>query len=143
MYAKQCPHCQAPNGPTAMVCSSCQASLKGIPLSHGGATNLPPRLGRRWDLVIFILLGGGLLTVMIVTLCGLVGRTTMGIGLGMIMTALTAVVAALAGAPLRPLDEDRGWGTSALFVLLFLMALLVVIVPVIAIAVLYSMFMML
>lgn len=140
MYAKQCPRCQTPNGPTAMVCTSCQTSLKGIPLTHGSSAETPPRVGRRWDLAIFILLGGGLLTMMAVMLCGLVEQTAMGIGLGMIMTAVTVLLAALAAAPLRPLDEDRQWGTSALFVVLFLMCLLIVGVPIIWLGVLYSLF---
>lgn len=140
MYAKQCPRCQTPNGPTAMLCTSCQASLKGIPLTHGSSAETPPRLGRRWDLAIFILLGGGLLTMMAVMLCGLVEQTAMGIGLGMIMAAVTVLLAGLAAAPLRPLDEDRQWGTSALFVLLFLVCLLVVAVPVVLLALWYTSF---
>jgi hypothetical protein len=138
VYAKQCPQCRSANGPTAMVCASCQASLKGIPLTHGTPVESRPRSGRRWDLVIFTLLGGGLLTIMAVMLCGLVEQTAMGIGLGMIMAALTVVLAGLAAAPLRPLDEDRQWGTSALYVLLFILVIMVVMAPVICLGVLYS-----
>lgn len=123
-----------------MVCASCQASLKGIPLSHGQPAEDRPRLGRRWDLAVFTLLGGGLLATLVVTLSGLVEQTEIGIGLAMITIALTLVLAGLAAAPLRPVDEDRGWGTSALYVLFFLLALLVVMSPVICAGVLYSMF---
>lgn len=123
-----------------MACSSCQTSLKGIPLTHGTPVESGPRVGRRWDLAIFILLGGGLLTMMAVMLCGLVEQTAMGIGLGMIMAAVTVLLAGLAAAPLRPLDEDRQWGTSALFVLLLLVCLLVVAVPVVLLALWYTSF---
>jgi hypothetical protein len=140
VYAKQCPRCQTPNGPTTMVCTACHTSLKGIPLTHGESAEAPPQLGRRWDLAIFILLGGGLLTALAVMLCGWVEQAALGIGLGMITAALTVLMAALAAAPLKPVDEDRGWGTGALFVLLFLVALLVVTVPVIGLATLYSLF---
>jgi hypothetical protein len=107
-----------------MVCASCPASLKGIPLTHGTPVESRPR--------------GGLLTIMAVMLCGLVEQTAMGIGLGMIMAALTVVLAGLAAAPLRPLDEDRQWGTSALYVLLFILVIMVVMAPVICLGVLYS-----
>ena len=141
MYAKECPHCHSLGGPTATVCATCQASLKGVPLTHGGAAAQPqPRVGRRWDLAIFILLGGGLLAILSVMLCGLVEQPLLGLGLGMLTAAVTMVLAALAVGPVRPLDENQQWGTSALFVLLFLLAILVVVLPVVLLAWFYSLF---
>ena len=141
MYAKQCPQCHALCGPTAMVCPACQRSLKGIPLAHGGAESQPqPRVGRRWDLAIFILLGGGLLSILGVMLCGMVDQPELGIGMGMLTAAVTIVLAILAAGSVRPLDENQQWGSSALYVLLFLLAILVVVMPVALLAMWYSMF---
>ncbi len=127
-----------PSGPTAVVCARCQTSLKGIPLTHGAASQPAPRVGRRWDLAIFVLLGGGLITVLAVLLCGLVEQIALGAGLGMLSLALTVLLAGLAVAPRRPLDEDHQWGTSAIYVLMLLLAIMVVSVPVICLGVLYS-----
>ncbi len=140
VYAKVCPRCQCPSGPTAIVCAGCQGSLKGVPLTHGSAAPAEPRAGRRWDLAMFVLLGGLLLTVMAVMLCGLMEQVALGIGLAIIMGVVTVLVAALAAAPLRALDEDHQWGTSALFVLMLLLAMMVVAVPVICMGVIYSQF---